>query len=91
MTLAAWGWLMLACDRAGVRADVYVADSQLRYLAPLFADLEAGARLAEGEDWAATLRTLAGRGRARGEMRAPVAGPEGPGAPQTARFALKRA
>jgi thioesterase domain-containing protein len=91
MTLAAWGWLMLACDRAGVRADVYVADSQLRYLAPLFGDLEAGARLAEGEDWAAILRTLAGRGRARVEMRAQVAGPEGPVATLTARFALKRA
>jgi hypothetical protein len=37
------------------------------------------------------LRTLAGRGRARVDMRAQVAGPEGPVATLTARFALKRA
>lgn len=91
MTLAAWGWLMLACERAGLRADVYVADSQLRYLAPLHGDLEAQARLAEGEDWAQALRTLAERGRARVAMRAEVAGPSGPAATLAARFALKRA
>lgn len=92
MTLAGWGWLMLQSGRAGYPADVYVADSQIRYLAPLFGDLRAVARLAEGEDWPAALRTLAQRGRARVAMQAQVLGEDGaPVATLAARFALKRA
>lgn len=92
MTLAGWGWLMLQTAQAGSPAEVYVADSQIRYLAPLYGDLRAVARLAEGEDWDATLRCLADRGRARVAMRAQVLGEDGaPVATLAARFALKRA
>ena len=92
MTLAGWGWLMLQSGRAGFPADVYVADSQIRYLAPLFGDLRATARLAEGEDWPAAVRTLAQRGRARVAMQAQVTAEDGtPVATLAARFALKRA
>jgi len=92
MTLAGWGWLMLQTAQAGRPAEVYVADSQIRYLAPLYGDLRAVARLAEGEDWEATLRCLADRGRARVAMRAQVLGEDGaPVATLAARFALKRA
>jgi thioesterase domain-containing protein len=92
MTLAGWGWLMLHSGRAGFPADVYVADSQIRYLAPLFGDLRAIARLAEGEDWPAAVRTLAQRGRARVAMQAQVTAADGtPVATLAARFVLKRA
>jgi thioesterase domain-containing protein len=92
MTLAGWGWLMLRSEQAGLPAEVYVADSQLRYLAPLYADLRAVAWLAEGEDWPGTLRCLAERGRARVAMQARVLGPDdAPVATLAARFALKRA
>jgi thioesterase domain-containing protein len=92
MTLAGWGWLTLACARAGIKAEVYVADSQIRYLAPLYADLKAEAQLAEGEDWPWVLRCLTDRGRARVAMQAQVAGANGvPAATLSARFALKRA
>ena len=92
MTLAGWGWLMLQSARAGCAAEVYVADSQIRYLAPLYGDLRAVARLAEGEDWAGALRCLLERGRARVAMRAQVLGEDGaPVATLAARFALKRA
>jgi thioesterase domain-containing protein len=92
MTLAGWGWLMLECAQAGVAADVYVADSHLRYLAPVYADFEAEAGLGEGEDWATVLRCLAERGRARVHMQAQVAGADGaPAATLKARYALKRA
>jgi thioesterase domain-containing protein len=92
MTLAGWGWLMLACARAGVRAEVYVADSQIRYLLPVYGDLVAEARLAEGEDLAEVLRTLAARGRARVAMQSQVPGASGaPAATLSARFVLKRA
>jgi len=92
MTLAGWGWLTLACTRAGVQAEVYVADSHIRYLSPLYEDLQAEACLAEGEDWPAALRCLAERGRARVAIQAQVPGPNGvPAATLSARFALKRA
>jgi thioesterase domain-containing protein len=92
MTLAGWGWLMLQTARAGQPAEVYVADSQIRYLAPLYGDLHSVATLAEGEDWPAILRCLGERGRARVAMRARVvAGDGNPVATLTARFALKRA
>ena len=92
MTLSGWGWLMLQTARAGQPAEVYVADSQIRYLAPLYGDLLSVAGLAEGQDWAATLRCLGERGRARVAMRARVLASDGnPVATLTARFALKRA
>jgi thioesterase domain-containing protein len=64
MTLAAWGVVTLHLRQAGVAADVFVADSQLRYRAPLYADLEAEAQLAEGESWTRFLAQLRERGRA---------------------------
>jgi thioesterase domain-containing protein len=92
MTLAAWGWLMLKCAEAGIAADVYVADSHLRYQAPVVADFEAEAVLGADEDWPAVLRCLAERGRARVHMQAAVPGADGTSAALLkARYALKRA
>ena len=91
MTLAGWGWLTLKLAEAGVAAEVFVADSQLRYLAPLYADLHGSARLAPGEDWPAVLRCLAKSGRARVAMQAEVAADGVVYASLAARFALKRA
>lgn len=68
LTLAAWGLLQVELEQAGIDADLYVADSQLRFLAPLFADLQAEARLAPGADRGAFLDTLRTRGRARVEV-----------------------
>jgi len=65
MTLAGWGRVVLGLDAAGIKADVYVADSQVRYLAPLFEDLLANARLAPEEDWGAVLHRFRERGRSR--------------------------
>jgi thioesterase domain-containing protein len=90
MTLAGWGWLMLNLREAGVEADVYVADSKIRYLAPLYDDLHGEARLREDQDWTATLRCLAERKRARVAMLANVRNAAGePVALLEARFALK--
>jgi len=43
-----------------VDCDVYVQDSAVRYLAPVWTDFIARARLAEGETWAAFAAMLAG-------------------------------
>lgn len=65
MTLAAWGLTTLKLGEAGFLAEVYIQDSQLRYLKPLYDELRLEARLAPGEEWTAFLSTYAQRGRAR--------------------------
>jgi thioesterase domain-containing protein len=92
MTLAGWGWLMLKLREAGMEAEVYVADSSIRYLAPLYDDLRGEARLADGQDWPAVLRCLGERKRARVSMRSSVRNARGEAvATLEARFALKQA
>ena len=46
-------------------ADVYVADSHVRYLAPVYEDLQAQAQAADEADWEVFLATFAQRGKAR--------------------------
>lgn len=65
MTLSGWGLLTWRLARAGIAAEVYVADSQLRYLAPLPDDLLGEGWIADGEDWSGFQRCLRERGRAR--------------------------
>ncbi|RPE80231.1 YiiD C-terminal domain-containing protein [Vulcaniibacterium tengchongense] len=65
MTLAGWGLVSLHVEAAALDAEVYVADSQIRYLAPLFADLEVEAALAPEWNWPDFAATLRERGRAR--------------------------
>ena len=77
MTLASWGLVSLHVQQAGLKADVFVADTQVRYLAPLFADLEAEARIADGESWETFIATLRERGRARTNLVAHVPLPGG--------------
>jgi thioesterase domain-containing protein len=77
MTLAGWGLIVARLAEAGLEAEVYVADSAVRYLAPVYTDIDAVAALAEGESWETFLDTLRGRGRARLAVVASVALPEG--------------
>jgi len=92
MTLAGWGLVTLRLAAAGLKAEVFVADSQVRYLKPLYADLEAEARLAPDTDWDAVLRAFHERGRGRATVHARVLGPgDEPVADLSARFAALRA
>lgn len=77
MTLAAWGLVTLRVEQAGLEAEVYVADSTVRYRAPLLADLEAEATLDDDGDWSTFARTLRERGRARVALTARIALPDG--------------
>ena len=65
MTLAGWGLIVLKLRRLERPCDIYVQDSTIRYLAPVWTDFSAEARLAEGESWDVFLRSLAERGRSR--------------------------
>ncbi|WP_202843635.1 YiiD C-terminal domain-containing protein [Luteimonas saliphila] len=77
MTLAAWSLTTMKIEQAGLRADVYVADSQVRYLTPLLADLRAEAWLDEAASWDTFLATLRSRGRARATLDSHVLLPDG--------------
>ncbi|MFT3897588.1 MAG: YiiD C-terminal domain-containing protein [Thermomonas sp.] len=76
MTLAGWGVATLALERAGLHADVFVASSEVRYRAPLFADLEAVA-MADPAALAAFVATLRDDGRASLHIEARVPLPAG--------------
>ena len=65
LTLAGWGLIVLKLRELNIRCDVYVQDSEVRYLAPVWEDFVAAARLAEGEAWDEFSRALRARGRAR--------------------------
>jgi thioesterase domain-containing protein len=77
MTLAGWGLVSATLHAQDLAADVFVADSQVGYLAPLFADLEAEAAFAAGVDAAGFVATLRQRGRARVAIDARVPLPGG--------------
>jgi thioesterase domain-containing protein len=77
MTYAGWGLVTLQLHQAGLQADVFVADSAVRYLKPLYADLRAEAELAPDQSWPTFLQTLAQRGRARIHLRAQIVLPDG--------------
>ncbi len=72
MTLAGWGLATLELRAVGLAAEVYVADSQIRYLAPLYDELQAEAGLVAGQDWPTILQCLRQRGRARLNVQAQV-------------------
>jgi thioesterase domain-containing protein len=77
MTLAGWGLVKLALDRQGRDCDIYVQDSDVRYLAPVWNDFEAVARLVDRESFAAMTEALTLRGRARTRVRCIVPLPDG--------------
>ncbi|NZA24807.1 YiiD C-terminal domain-containing protein [Luteimonas sp. SJ-92] len=77
MTLSSWGLVSLRIREAGLRADVYVADSSVRYLAPLYADLLSESRLDADASWDGFISTLRERGRARAGLAARIPLPDG--------------
>ena len=65
MTLAGWALVSLRLALAGHDAEVYVADSSIRYRSPVYADLDASACAAPAQDWDGFLALFDKRGRAR--------------------------
>jgi thioesterase domain-containing protein len=65
MTLVGWGLIVLRLRALGRSCDIYVQDSMVRYMAPVWTDFVAEAQLAEGESWDVFLAMLEQRGRAR--------------------------
>ncbi len=65
MTLACWSLIRLAAEQADEECDIYVQDSTVRYLAPVWSDFSADARLAPAQSWPGFFTTLHLRGKSR--------------------------
>lgn len=74
MTLSGWALVSMCLGLAGKQAEVYVADSNIRYRAPVYGDLLATARLAPDQNWDDFLTLFTKRGRARVTVRAAIEG-----------------
>lgn len=77
MTLAGWALVRLAVDAAGLPSDIYVQDSTIRYLAPVWGDLRAQARLDTDDSFTGFLDALRARGKARLTVQVVVAAEDG--------------
>lgn len=64
MTLASWGLVNLELAQHGIDADIFVADSRVRYLKPVFEDLRVEARFDDDGERVALLDGLRRQGRA---------------------------
>ena len=65
MTLAGWGLVKLKLGEADCSADVFVADSRVTYLDPLWDELVAEAAAEAGQNWLQFLNAYQKRGKAR--------------------------
>jgi thioesterase domain-containing protein len=91
MTITCWGLVELAARERGYDCDIYVGESTVKYLQPVWGDFQAEARLAGKGGWDIFFATLANRGRARAHIVAEVPGVDGkPAASLDARFVAKR-
>jgi thioesterase domain-containing protein len=89
MTMAAWGLLNEKLRQHALNAEVYIADTQVRFLKPLFEDLKASACLSAETQWLGVLRVLKEKYRARAFVHAQVQDSSGQiAAEMTAKFAL---
>jgi thioesterase domain-containing protein len=90
MTLASWGLARLTLHQRGFDPDIYVQDSHIEYLEPVWTDLRICARAQEGHSLADFVSMYAARGKARISVCAEVAGVAGAAARLSARFVAKR-
>ena len=64
MTIGAWGLVFLELAQAGIDADIFVADSRVRYLKPVFEDIVVDAMFDDAGERASLVDTLHKQGRA---------------------------
>lgn len=91
MTLACWGRVWLGLHAEGLDCDIYVADSRIRYLAPLYDDLHVDGGLAADASWPDFVATIRAKGRGRVDLASRIDLPDGrPATTFEARFAAIR-
>jgi thioesterase domain-containing protein len=91
MTLTGWSVVELALRRRGEDCEVYVSESTVHYLEPVWGDFQAQAQRAQGASWEIFFATLASRHRARIAVACHVPGQGSkPAATMAAQFVVKR-
>ncbi len=92
MTLAGWAFLVMRLHAESMDCDVFVAQSDARYLAPVWSGFSAQARLAPDSSWPRFVNTLRRRGKARIAVSCHIPGdtPDRPAATMQAAFVAKR-
>lgn len=70
MTLAAWGLVTMTLAEAGLSAEVFVADSHVRYLQPVFEDLDVEATFEDPSAAATLVAAVRDHGRASVHLKA---------------------
>ena len=92
MTLNGWALVELPLRERGLACDVFVGESMINYLAPLWRDFRSEARLADGDDWSTFFASLEARGKAAIAVDCVVPSDDGSRAAATlrARFVAKR-
>ena len=70
MTIASWGLVNLELAQQGIDADIFVADSRVRYLKPVFEDLRVEACFDDVGERATLLDVLRKQGRANIRLKA---------------------
>lgn len=90
LTLAGWGLVLLKMAEAGFDGDIFVQDSNIFYLAPVWDEIVVEA-YAPDNSWPQFIDHLREKGKARIVVEAEVAGIDGGliAARQTARFVAK--
>lgn len=91
MTLACWSLVKLSMEQRGLSGDIFVQDSTVRYLAPVWEDFSAEARLAYSDTFEEFFSVLESRGKARLSAHCEVRLADGSvAASLNARFVAKR-
>lgn len=89
LTLTGWALVELEMEARGLHGEVFVQDTNLRYIAPVWGELHAVARLDEGESWTSFFEALAARGKARVQIRASIDSDGEPATLMQARFVAR--
>ncbi|HEX7349129.1 MAG TPA: YiiD C-terminal domain-containing protein [Rhodanobacteraceae bacterium] len=89
LTLAGWSLIELRLRAAQLHCDIYVGDSQVRYIEPVWGDLRGIARCTEPDALDALVADVGARGKGHVEVRCEIVGEHGPAATLTARFFAK--
>lgn len=92
MTLGGWALVELALREQGLDCDLFVAESTVHYLDPVWGELVCASQLGPHASWATFFNTLTTRGRARVAVSCTIAGddPAKPAATLSARFVAKK-
>lgn len=92
MTLAAWGLITLKLGEHDMEADVFIAESTIRYLEPVWDELVAEAAVEADQSWEDFLQDYTKRGKARILIAVEMSSATGGGVAckMTAKFVAKR-